>query len=442
MPVITVNDQPHALKPGENRLGGGHEADIHIGSYPALGVLAIIEVGDGPPVIRRATAGAVVRVNGVALVDPTPLVHGDKVQIWGRDLLYSDDANSGATRVIAASEIAAIASQPSKPAPSRAARENATIAPPASKPGVVTTVSSEVAAPSPARAPRSTSSTGARLVSLVDGKEYSVGPAGLTIGRDAASAVVVAQDDVSRNHALLIPVDGGYEIRDVSVNGIKVNGVRVDVTRSLAQSDVIQIGTEEFRFHSDAVRATSAQSGSSALRSFLGAPASDASPALAVLRISGSRPSPGREFQIRVPLATIGRGAHNDVSIDDASISDSHAKLHYRDRAWFITDLASRNGSYVGGVRFSGERRLYGNVELRVGNVKMMFRPTGALPPTPKETPAVAGTPQSTLVPTSAAAQLAATTPSTQPQQGPPAWMWGVVVVAMVAVAALFLLNR
>jgi predicted component of type VI protein secretion system len=130
------------------------------------------------------------------------------------------------------------------------------------------------------------------------------------------------------------------------------------------------------------------------------------------------------------------------VSIDEASVSESHAKLQYRDRSWFMTDLESRNGSYVGGVRFTGERRLYGTVELRVGNVKMMFRPTGALPPTPKASPAIRSVDRSTLDPTSAAAQLAATTPSTQPQEGPPAWMWGVVVVAMVAVAALFLLNR
>ena len=412
MPVITVNDQPYALHPGQNRLGEGVDADIHVGSVPALGVQAIIEVGDGHPVIRRATAAAAVRVNGVALIDPTPLMHGDKLVVGGRELLYSDDVNAGATRVISASEIAAIAAEAPTP----------------------------MAAPAPARVSRAASPTAARLVSLVDGKEYGVGAQGLTIGRDAGSAVVVAQDDVSRRHAVITAVDGGYEIRDVSVNGIRVNGVRVDVVRRLAQSDVVQIGTEEFRFHADAALSVAAQSGSSALRSFLGTP-SNAPPALAVLRISSSRPSRGREYEIRVPLATIGRGAHNDVSIDDSSISESHAKLQYRDRAWFMTDLASRNGSYVGGVRFSGERRLYGNVELRVGNVKLMFRPTGAVPPTPKETPAVAGAAPSMRVPTSAAAQLAATTPSTQPQQGPPAWMWGVVVVAMVAVAALFLLN-
>jgi pSer/pThr/pTyr-binding forkhead associated (FHA) protein len=409
MPVITVNDQPYALHPGQNRLGEGVDADIHVGSYPALGIQAIIEVGDGHPVIRRATAAAAVRVNGVALIDPAPLMHGDKVEIGGRELLYSDDANSGDTVLVSTSEIRAIAAA----------------------------VPSKVAV-------RPAASTGGRLVSLVDGKEYSVGADGVSIGRDASSAVVVAQEDVSRRHALVVPVEGGYEVRDVSVNGIRVNGVRVDRVRRLAQSDVIQVGTEEFRFHAEVVLTPPGQqSGSSALRSFLGAPASDGPPALATLTTSSSGTRIGRKYEIRVPLVSIGRAVHNDVSIEDSSISETHAKLHYRDRSWFITDLGSRNGTYVGGVRFTGERRLYGNVELRIGNVKMMFRPTGVVPATPKETHAVVPPDRSTLVMSkSTAAPVAATTPTTQPQEGPPVWMWSVVVIAMVAVAALFLLNR
>jgi len=71
-----------------------------------------------------------------------------------------------------------------------------------------------------------------------------------------------------------------------------------------------------------------------------------------------------------------------------------------------------------------------------------MFRPTGVALPTPKENPAVRSVDPTTRIPASAVAEVAAANPSTQPQQGPPAWMWGVVVAAMVAVAALFLLNR
>jgi len=288
---------------------------------------------------------------------------------------------------------------------------------------------------------RATSATGGRLVSLVDGKEYHVGPDGLTIGRDAACAVVIAQNDVSRRHAIIAGVDGGYEIRDVSTNGVLVNKVRIDGKRLLAQSDVIQIGSEEFRFHADAL-ALQGDAPTVPASAQPVVPAADLPPALAILSITNSGPANGRLYHIRVPLAHLGRGAHNDVSIDDSSISDSHAKFQYRDRAWFITDLGSRNGTYVGGVRFTGERRLYGSVELRIGNVKLMFRPTGVVIDLPQDTRAVASVDRSSARPTSAAAQLAVPTPSTVPQQGPSAWMWTVVVIAMMAVAALFLLNR
>jgi pSer/pThr/pTyr-binding forkhead associated (FHA) protein len=422
MPVITVNDQPYALTPGQNRLGEGPDVDIHVGSYPALGVQAIIDVGDGHPVITRATPLATVRVNGVLLIDPTPLMHGDKIEIAGRELLFSDDAKAGATRTISAREVAAIAAAPSAPAArsSRSALSSLT---------------------TPGGSARPVVTTGGRLVSLVDGKEYAVGDEGLTIGRDASSAVVVAQDDVSRRHAIVLHVDGGFEIRDLSVNGVKVNGVRVDNSRRLAQSDVIQVGSEEFRFHTDLVPSR-APSGSSALRSFLGAGPSDAPPTLAILTVSNSGPANGRKYEVRVPLASIGRGAHNDVSIDDSSISDSHAKLQYREHTWFITDLGSRNGTYVGGVRFTGERRLYGNVELRIGNVKLMFRPTGVVPPTPKDSRIVAGGERAALSTVqSPSASPAAATSNAAPRQGPAPWMWSIVVVAMLAVAALFLLN-
>jgi hypothetical protein len=50
-------------------------------------------------------------------------------------------------------------------------------------------------------------------VSLVDGKEYPVGPAGVTIGRDAASDIVVAERQVSRKHAVVAPTSAAMRFR-------------------------------------------------------------------------------------------------------------------------------------------------------------------------------------------------------------------------------------
>jgi hypothetical protein len=215
MPVIQVKDKQHSLKQGQTRLGAGAGVDVLIPGDEAMGVQAILEMSaSNQVVIRRAGDTAKVKVNGVALVDPTPLMHGDKVEISGTDVLFSEDKKVGATQFVSASDVASIAAKRSGPA-------------------------------------RATAATGGRLVSLVDGKEYQIPAAGVTFGREAGSDVVVAQPEVSRRHASIAPADNGYVIQDHSTNGIWVNGNRVQGSQLLARADVVRVGGEEFRFYAD-----------------------------------------------------------------------------------------------------------------------------------------------------------------------------------------------
>lgn len=220
MPVISFNDKDHSLRPGQTRVGAGPGVDVSIAADPALGLQAILELGgDNAVVIRRAREGAEVRVNGVTLgVEPTPLIHGDKVEIGGVEILYSDDKKVGATQFVSKSDIAAAAARRAGPA-------------------------------------RATAATGGRIVSLVDGKEYQIPSEGVTFGREAGSDVVVAQPEVSRRHASIVPSAEGYVLKDHSTNGIWVNGARVQGSQLLARSDVVRVGTEEFRFYADVVAA-------------------------------------------------------------------------------------------------------------------------------------------------------------------------------------------
>lgn len=45
----------------------------------------------------------------------------------------------------------------------------------------------------------------------------------------------------------------------------------------------------------------------------------------------------------------VGRGAENDLQLDDARVSDQHAKLSLDDGRWQLLDSGSRNGTIVGG---------------------------------------------------------------------------------------------
>ena len=421
MPVIKVNDQQFALRPGQNRLGAGQDADVPVTGDTSLGVQAIVDVAsERDVVIRRADRAAAVRVNGVPLVDPTPLMHGDKVEIGHVELLYADDTKTGATQTLSAVDIAEMAKRAG-----------------------------------PARA---TAATGGRLVSLVDGKEYLIGDDGITIGRDAACGVVVAQNDVSRKHAEVAPIARGYELRDFSANGVFVNGVRLASPQVLSRADVIRVGSEEFRFYADMSSTNGAAAptplsslpipSSAATSSATGA-SHDARPVLAVLEVTNEGPTKGVTYDICVPLAHVGRGAHNDVVIADESVSETHAKFQRRDDGWYVADVGSTNGTYVGGQRIHSERRLDGAPDVRFGGVKTMFHArdvgveaagTGTRAIAPADRAKLRAAAASTPV---RVASVAASESMAAPSgRGLPVWVWGVVLLAVAAAAAFFMMNR
>ena len=66
---------------------------------------------------------------------------------------------------------------------------------------------------------------------------------------------MINHGSVSRLHAEILPVEGGYRIHDRSTNGLFVNGTRVDGSQLLSRADVIRAGTEELRFYADAAQA-------------------------------------------------------------------------------------------------------------------------------------------------------------------------------------------
>lgn len=460
MPYLQLDGQRITLEIGEVTIGSGQGTGVTVtGAGEAT---AILRVGPDLQSSVRRSGESTVRVNGVQLgAEPTPLIHGDKIEVGEAELFFGDDRMAGSTQYISAANL-----------PQRAAG----------------------AAP---RAARRTQASGGRLVSLVDGREYAIPAAGVVIGRDASCDVVVPTAEVSRRHAHITPANEGYVIKDTSTNGVFVNGERVSVTQTLGRGDIVRIGNEDFRFYADLVvdatppdvtptpaeptAAAEAARAAAAVRSAAreaapapsaGPPASGAGvptpiiaprsittppaaerPVLATLEVLSTGVLKGQRFEVRSPLAHVGRGAHNDVVLPDESVSDAHAKLQKREAGWYVVDMGSTNGTYVGGRRVETEFRLEGAPDLRFGGVKVAFRadegegapddvkgtrafsmPRGARP--------APGTPAQPTKPSAPVIAPGAEDPEAPAKgRGFPLWLW-LAVVMLVALGAFFIYEQ
>ena len=89
---------------------------------------------------------------------------------------------------------------------------------------------------------------GAGSLVLPTGERFTLAEHPITIGRRPESNIVLADPNVSRNHAEIRPQGEGFMLTDLgSTNGSKVNGVRVE-QRLLVDGDELTFGNTRFRF--------------------------------------------------------------------------------------------------------------------------------------------------------------------------------------------------
>ncbi|HEX5003987.1 MAG TPA: FHA domain-containing protein [Gemmatimonadales bacterium] len=412
---LELGSQRWPLATGETVIGSSPAAAVRLEHSGVLARHALVQATGGGAAIRVAEAGAAVSVNGVRLgADPVPLLHGDKLQVGGVELVVVDQRQDGTTRLSDASAL-------------RAATER------------------------PAAAPAGAS--GGRLVSLSDGREYQVADAPLVFGRDASCDVVIESTDVSRRHASIAVGPRGYVLEDTSSNGVLVNGERAEANRVLARGDVLRIGPAEFRFYADAAPARTSPPPGAAHRLYdtvHGIPAMvpafpsrpTAPPPLATVLVrTGSLK--GQRLPIRTPVVNIGRADYNDLVFGEESVSAAHAKLQRREEVWVLADLDSTNGTYVDGDQIRGEVPLMPGSTVRFGDVTVLFDPTDARGPQPpgggtrvQGAIAIPDTPRMPGVRTPVREAARTRMPSRPARRGFPVRTL-LVVVALAAIAAL-----
>src|SRR6266576_2403728 len=376
MALLEMGGKRFTLPQGEVPLGADPGSFIPVafpGGLPRHAKLQSLP--DGQVVISKAVPEAEVLINGVRLgAEPTPLLHGDKVEVGGQELTFVDERRSGSTQYVKAMS------------------------------------TPQAQAKGEGKGGKATGNTGGRVVSLTDGREYAITGSSLVFGRDASCDVVVPGKDVSRRHAEIVQTPKGYLLVDSSTNGTSVNDVRLEGQRLLARADVITIGEEKFRFYADTLVVAEAAPpvgqtsnpvpaapavppvppvvppppGDARLRETVHGIPSAAAPPGAPRPASGPLASfvvksgalKGQRLAVKTPVVNIGRADYNDVVLPDESVSTTHAKLQRREGVWVLVDLDSANGTFVDGDQVKGEMPLAPGASVRFGEIGVVFEPT------------------------------------------------------------------
>lgn len=88
------------------------------------------------------------------------------------------------------------------------------------------------------------------------------------------------------------------------------------------------------------------------------------------------RRTPGEpRLAIRSAEVSIGRGAENDLVVDDPTVGVRHARLRLDGGVWILADLGSVHGTGVDGEPALGPVPLATGSVVRLGGVEMVFEP-------------------------------------------------------------------
>jgi hypothetical protein len=89
-----------------------------------------------------------------------------------------------------------------------------------------------------------------RALLLAEGRRHVIPPGGALVGRSRECDIVLADANVSRRHAEVLPgAAGTWTITDLaSTNGVRVNGRQIDGAEQLLPGDEIALGTAEIAF--------------------------------------------------------------------------------------------------------------------------------------------------------------------------------------------------
>ena len=220
------------------------------------------------------------------------------------------------------------------------------------------------------------------------GQEFAV-TAKVLIGRGSGADVVVADTEVSTNHASVALVDGGVALEDHgSTNGTYVNGERVTGRHQLQPGDRIQIGATILELRTE----TPPERGETRGRQI---------PTLPMLVFVNGQMT-GEEVPVGGQVV-VGRdpGAADVILDQDRDVSRRHATFSPSGAGLTVEDLGSTNGTFVNGHKLTATVPLNTGDRVEIGDsvieIRLAVEPA-APPPAPAPAPAAPDGPPNDIV--------------------------------------------
>jgi pSer/pThr/pTyr-binding forkhead associated (FHA) protein len=82
----------------------------------------------------------------------------------------------------------------------------------------------------------------------------------------------------------------------------------------------------------------------------------------------------GERAELSAGPVLIGRGSDAAIRLDDDYVSTRHARIAASGDQWFVEDLGSTNGTFVGTVRISQPTTITMGTQVRVGKTILELR--------------------------------------------------------------------
>src|SRR5690349_13771912 len=78
----------------------------------------------------------------------------------------------------------------------------------------------------------------------------------------------------------------------------------------------------------------------------------------------------GQAYELIIEKTTVGRADHNTLVLRHDTVSSQHCEILANGPEVIVRDLGSRNGTFVNGARFQGQRQVKSGQTIRFGNVE------------------------------------------------------------------------